>query len=232
MTHRSSTASSAQPFVPPNPTLPKLRVAAAQCTGCDLYKNATQTVFGEGPATVRVFLVGEQPGDQEDQQGRPFVGPAGKLLERALTEIGIDRSNVYVTNAVKHFKWRPVGKRSIHQKPTLREVRACRPWLEAEFQVTKPRIVICLGVTAAQAVLGQEVCVNQLRGQVIRTRTKDRPPVVVTVHPSSLLRIPDEEQRRQAYRAFVEDMRKALSETEEPPRRPRKKPTRAKVTMS
>jgi DNA polymerase len=207
-----------------------LRAAAAQCTGCDLYKNATQTVFGEGPSTARVFLIGEQPGDQEDQQGKPFVGPAGKLLERALTELGIARSDIYVTNAVKHFKWRPVGKRRLHQKPTLREVRACHPWLEAELQVIKPQIVICLGATAAQAVLGQEVRVNELRGEVIRA--KDRSPVMVTVHPSSLLRIPDEEQRRQAYRTFIDGLSKALSETEEPPRRPRKKPTRAKVTMS
>jgi DNA polymerase len=224
-THTS--ASSAEPFVPPSPTLPALRAAAAQCTGCDLYKNATQTVFGEGSSIARVLLLGEQPGDQEDQQGRPFVGPAGKLLERALAELGVDRRDVYVTNAVKHFKWRPVGKRRLHQKPTLREIRACYPWLAAELQVIRPQLVICLGASAARAVLGQEVRVNEVRGEVLRFQ--DRPPVFVTVHPSSLLRIPDETQRREAYRAFVEDLSRAFLEVGESTQQAREKPARTPV---
>ena len=170
-------------------TLTALREEAAHCTACPLYKNATQTVFGEGRASAEVMLVGEQPGDQEDLAGKPFVGPAGKLLDRALVEAGIDRDGVYVTNAVKHFKWKPAGKRRIHQKPDAREVSACKPWLEAEIAVLKPKLVVALGATAAQALLGKSFRVTQSRGQVF-----DLPPesfIVATVHPSAILRSPD-----------------------------------------
>jgi DNA polymerase len=186
-------------------TLPHLRDAAAGCTGCDLYKRATQTVFGEGPAHGKVVMVGEQPGDQEDKDGHPFVGPAGRLLDRALEEAGILRRDVYVTNAVKHFKWEPQGKRRKHKKPSAAEVAACRPWLEAEVQAVEPAVVLCLGVTAAQSVFGKAVRLNELRGRPVETALART--VFATVHPSAILRAPDPAQRDEQYRRFVEDLR-------------------------
>jgi DNA polymerase len=190
--------------VPPNPTLTKLRSAAAGCRACDLYRDATQTVFGEGPRSAEIMFVGEQPGDQEDLAGEPFVGPAGKLLDKALVEAGIDRSTVYVTNAVKHFKFVRNGKRRIHQKPNAMELAACRPWLDAEIAVVKPRVIVALGATAAQQLLGRSFRVTQRRGEMI-----DAPPLTVmaTVHPSSILRAPDEETRYAEREAFVRDLR-------------------------
>ena len=192
--------------VPPNPTLPKLREAAKGCRACDLWKRGTQTVFGEGPRHARVMFVGEQPGDREDLQGRPFVGPAGLLLDKALEEAGIDRKQVYVTNAVKHFKWEPRGKRRIHKKPNSLEIAACRPWLDAEIEVVRPQVIVCLGATAAQALLGNKFRVSQQRGCMIRS---DLAPVVTaTVHPSSILRAPDDESRHREMRLFVADLKK------------------------
>jgi len=183
----------------------QLRESAAGCTGCDLYKHATQTVFGEGAARASIMFVGEQPGDQEDLAGRPFVGPAGKILDKALAEAGIVRRDLYVTNAVKHFKWEPQGKRRKHKKPTATEIAACRPWLEAEIEVVKPRVIVCLGVTAAQAVFGKAVRLNEMRGRPWSTSIA--PIVFVTVHPSAVLRHPDAVERDREYRGFVEDLR-------------------------
>ncbi|HYG98919.1 MAG TPA: UdgX family uracil-DNA binding protein [Terriglobales bacterium] len=197
----------AAPLVPPNPTLPRLIQAARTCQACDLYKSGTQTVFGEGARDSLVMFVGEQPGDKEDLQGRPFVGPAGGLLDRALEEAGIDRTRVYVTNAVKHFKWEPRGKRRIHKKPNAMEIAACRPWLDAEIATVKPRVVVCLGATAAQALLGRQFRVTQRRGELIEYGS-GRPHILATVHPSSILRAPDDEQRRVEYVRLVEDLRK------------------------
>jgi uracil-DNA glycosylase family protein len=195
----------AAPLVPDRPSLPKLRAAAAGCKACPLWKTGTQTVFGEGSARAEVMLVGEQPGDREDREGRPFVGPAGRLLDEALEEAGIDRSLAYVTNAVKHFKWTARGKRRIHQKPNWSEIAACRPWLDAELAVVKPRVLVCLGATAAQALLGRDFRVTQRRGELVET---DLAPVATaTVHPSSILRAQDAESRRAEYAAFVEDLR-------------------------
>src|SRR5919108_3719147 len=196
----------AAPFVPDNPTIPKLRAAAADCKGCDLWKNATQTVFGEGGPKPRVMLVGEQPGDQEDIQGRPFVGPAGKILDKALEEAGIDRKEVYITNAVKHFKWEPRGKRRIHKKPNSLEIAACKPWIEAELEVVRPDVVVCLGATAAQALLGRQFKVSTQRGEFIESPLA--PFVMATVHPSSLLRAPDDETRRRETERFVSDLKR------------------------
>lgn len=191
--------------LPEQLTLPALREAAANCQGCGLWRNATQTVFGEGNPTARVVMAGEVPGDQEDRQGRPFVGPAGQLLDRALEEAGIDRSLVYVTNVVKHFKWRPRGKRRLHERPSRAEMDACRPWFEAEVKVIQPDVVVCLGATAAQAVFGPSFRVTQHRGEVLPSRLG--PPALITVHPSSILRAPDEESRSAAMDAFIEDLR-------------------------
>ena len=168
-TRSQSSVPTAAPFVPPRPTLPKLREAAAGCKGCDLWKLGTQTVFGEGAAHARAMFVGEQPGDQEDKAGRPFVGPAGKILDKGLEAAGIDRNDVYVTNAVKHFKWEPRGKRRIHKKPNQLEINACRPWLEAEVSVMKPEVIVCLGATAAQSLLGKTFKVTQRRGEIFST---------------------------------------------------------------
>lgn len=195
----------AAPLVPPHPTLPKLVEAARTCQACDLYKSGTQTVFGEGARNSLVMFVGEQPGDKEDLQGRPFVGPAGALLDRALEDAGIDRTRVYVTNAVKHFKWEPRGKRRIHKKPNAIEIAACRPWLDSEIEVVKPRVIVCLGATAAQALLGKAFRVTQNRGELIDYAAGAR--VMATVHPSSILRAPDEEQRRSEYSRFVADLK-------------------------
>ncbi|MBA2356875.1 MAG: UdgX family uracil-DNA binding protein [Actinobacteria bacterium] len=184
--------------------MPTLREAARGCRGCELYRLGTQTVFGEGLREAPVMLVGEQPGDQEDIQGRPFVGPAGKLLDRALIEAGIDRSRTYVTNAVKHFKWEPRGRRRIHQKPTWAELTACRPWLDAELAVVKPRVLVCLGATAAQALLGRQFRVTRQRGQLIASPLAEH--VTATIHPSAILRARDD-QREAEYAAFVDDLR-------------------------
>jgi len=198
-------ARSARSFLPAQLSMAQLRESAAGCTGCDLYKCATQTVFGEGAGRASIILVGEQPGDQEDLVGRPFVGPAGKILDKALAEAGIVRRDLYVTNAVKHFKWEPQGKRRKHKKPTATEIAACRPWLEAEIEVVKPRVIVCLGVTAAQAVFGKAVRLNEMRGRPWSTSIA--PIVFVTVHPSAVLRHPDAVERDREYRGFVEDLR-------------------------
>jgi len=190
-------------LIPPNPTLRKVAEAAKGCRACDLWKSGTQTVFGEGRAKAELMLVGEQPGDQEDLAGRPFVGPAGKLLDRALEEAGIDRELAYVTNVVKHFKWQPRGKRRIHQKPNAAEIAACRPWLDAELALIKPEVLVCLGATAAQALLGRQFRVSKERGVPVES---DLAPVVMaTVHPSSILRSEDREEETAL---LVEDLRR------------------------
>jgi len=199
----------ARPATPPDSSsLSTVRDAAQDCTACHLYKHATQTVFGEGPKKAPIMLVGEQPGDYEDVAGKPFVGPAGKIMDRALEEAGIDRKTVYVTNAVKHFKWNPRGKRRIHQKPNSREVAACRPWLEAELRIVRPKLLVVLGSTAGQAIFGPSFRVTRERGKVLSS--KFAPKVVATVHPSSLLRQPDEESRHREYARFVSDLRVAV----------------------
>jgi DNA polymerase len=195
----------AAPFVPESRSLKILRGAAAGCRGCPLWKVGTQTVFGEGPARAAIVMVGEQPGDREDRAGRPFVGPAGKLLDQALEGAGIDRRLVYVTNAVKHFKWEPAGKRRLHQKPNAREVAACRPWLEAELEAVRPEIMVALGATAAQALMGAKFRVTQERGKVFRD-VAGVPLFVATVHPSSILRM-DADDRAGALEAFVADLK-------------------------
>jgi uracil-DNA glycosylase len=192
----------AAPLVPDRPTLTKLREGAAGCQACPLWKSGTQTVFGEGLAKAEVVFVGEQPGDQEDLAGRPFVGPAGKLLDRALVEVGIERDKVYVTNAVKHFKWQARGKRRIHQKPNWQEISACRPWLDAELAVVKPRVLVALGATAAQALLGRQFRVSRQRGELVDSPLA--PNVIATVHPSSILRADDRETE---YAEFVRDLK-------------------------
>jgi uracil-DNA glycosylase len=196
---------SAAELIPARPSLTSVRRAALVCTACDLYRNATQTVFGEGPARARVMFVGEQPGDHEDRAGEPFVGPAGQLLDRCLVEAGIDRAEAYVTNVVKHFKWEPRGKRRIHKKPNLAEVTACRPWLDTELRLVKPEALVLLGATASQALLGPKFRVTQHRGEFLESPLAD--VVMATVHPSSLLRAPDEETRRREIAAFVGDLR-------------------------
>jgi uracil-DNA glycosylase family protein len=203
MARQLSFDETAAPVVPDKPSLPKLREAAAGCTACDLYKTGTQTVFGEGTKNAEVMFVGEQPGDQEDLQGKPFVGPAGQLLDRALDEAGIDRSQVYVTNVVKHFKWTGRGKRRIHQKPNWSEIAACRPWLEAELEVVQPRVLVCLGATAAQALLGRNFRVSRQRGVPVESDLAEH--VVATVHPSSILRADDRERE---FAEFVKDLEK------------------------
>ena len=196
---------SAAPLVPERPNLDSLREAASGCKACDLWRTGTQTVFGEGARESEVMFVGEQPGDQEDMQGKPFVGPAGRVLDEAMVEAGIDRTKAYVTNAVKHFKWEPRGKRRIHQKPNWAELAACRPWLEAELAVVEPRVLVALGATAAQSLLGKQFRVTKQRGVPIESELA--PHVLATVHPSSILRAPDEDARREAYGEFVHDLR-------------------------
>ena len=203
MPRQLSLDETAAPLLPPKPSLPKLRSAASRCTACELYKTGTQVVFGEGAASADVMFVGEQPGDQEDRAGKPFVGPAGKLLDEALDDAGIDRKKVYVTNAVKHFKWLARGKRRIHQKPNRGEVAACRPWLEAELDVVAPRVLVCLGATAAQALLGAQFRVTRERGKPVDSDLAEH--VVATIHPSAILR--DPETREQEYAAFVKDLK-------------------------
>jgi uracil-DNA glycosylase len=196
----------AAPLVPPRPTLSKLQEAARGCQACPLWKTGTQTVFGEGSRHAKVIFVGEQPGNDEDLAGKPFVGPAGKLLDKALEEAGIKRDEVYVTNAVKHFKWEPKGKRRIHKKPNAREIAACRPWLDAEIDLLKPEVLVCLGATAAQALLGRDFKVSQRRGELVDSPVARH--VTATVHPSSILRAPDDETRRAEYARFVADLKK------------------------
>ena len=197
---------SAAALISNEPGLDDLREAAAECTACPLYRNATQTVFGEGPERARIMFVGEQPGDSEDLAGHPFVGGAGKLLDRSLKAAGIDRGRAYVTNAVKHFKWVPRGTRRIHSKPSSMEIAACFPWLEAEIAAVKPRVVVALGATAAQALFGKAFRVTRDRGRLIPSRWA--PYALATVHPSSLLRAPDEETRRRETERFIDDLKK------------------------
>src|SRR5438067_10462015 len=199
-------SSGAWELLPERRTLSSVRQASTQCRACPLWRNATQTVFGEGPAGSTVMLVGEQPGDREDVDGRPFVGPAGKLLDAALEEAGIDRRKVYVTNVVKHFKWTPAprGKRRIHKKPGAEEVRACRPWLDAEIEQVNPRVVVALGATAAQALMGRDFRLTQHRGELLESDIA--PLVAATVHPSSILRAPDDRARAEALEAFTRDL--------------------------
>jgi uracil-DNA glycosylase family protein len=185
-------------------TLDQVRAQARRCTRCPLYKTGTQTVFGEGPANARIIMIGEQPGDQEDLAGRPFIGPAGKLLDKALEEAGVDRSQVYVTNAVKHFKWEPAGKRRLHKKPNGREIAACRAWLDAEMELIHPEIVVALGATAAQALMGKTFLVTKQRGQLIEAPWAER--FLATVHPSSILRAPSGD-REIAFAALVSDLK-------------------------
>ena len=204
---------SAAPIIPDKLTLPALRAAAANCRACDLWKLGTQTVFGEGSANARVMLVGEQPGDKEDLQGRPFVGPAGAVLDKALASAGIDRKDVFVTNIVKHFKWEPRGKRRLHKKPNALEISACRPWLDAEIKVVKPEVVVLLGATAAQGVLGNQFRVTRQRGQWVQSNIA--PLVMATVHPSSILRAPDDESRHEEMRMFVDDLKKVAGQLQQ-----------------
>ena len=200
---------SAAEYLPDRLSLTSLREAAVNCRACPLWRTATQTVFGEGAARSELMLVGEQPGDREDREGHPFVGPAGRLLDEALEEAGIDRSDAYVTNAVKHFKWVGRGKRRIHQKPNASEIAACRPWLEAELAVVAPGVLVCLGATAAQALLGRGVRVTRDRGRPLETTLA--PVAFATVHPSSILRAPDAEARRREHALFVDDLRAAAA---------------------
>ena len=196
--------------IPPRPTLAKLQRAAAGCRACHLHRDATQTVFGDGPRAARMMLVGEQPGDREDTEGEPFVGPAGRLLDKALEEAKIKRRDTYVTNVVKHFKWTPGrGKRRLHQKPNAEEIRACRPWLDAELAVVRPEIVVCLGATAAKALLGPQFRVTRQRGELLEPDFA--PLATATVHPSSILRIDDEDERNQALSALAADLRAAAA---------------------
>ena len=206
---RKQQGDTARRFVPPEPDLGKLKAAAAGCTACPLHERGTQTVFGEGRVRSRVMLVGEQPGDQEDLKGRPFVGPAGQLLDWALDKAGIDRSQAYVTNVVKHFKWVPRGRRRIHSKPSSMEIKACLPWLEAELEVVQPEVIVLLGATAAQALLGSSFRVTRERGNFVRSNLA--PHVMATVHPSSLLRIEDDAERKEAIREFVRELRKVAA---------------------
>ncbi len=204
MTRTESTT--AAEYIPDHLTPRALREAVQKCQGCDLYAHATQAVFGEGPNSAQIVFIGEQPGDEEDRRGHPFVGPSGKLLDRALAEAGIDRSLVYVTNAVKHFKFEERGKRRLHKKPSGLEIRACRPWMEAEINLIQPQIIVCLGATAAQSILGASYRLTKERGQFVRNSWA--PHVTSTVHPSAILRAPDEAQRHLEYERFVADLEK------------------------
>jgi uracil-DNA glycosylase family protein len=196
---------SAADFLPTHRTLKALREAARSCKGCDLYKNATQTVFGEGPPNASVVFIGEQPGDQEDRQGRPFVGPAGRLLDKALADAQIPRGQVYMTNAVKHFKFIWRGKRRLHQKPSIRQVTACRPWLEAEIEVLRPKLLVCMGATAAQSVIGKAVPITQSRGKFLKSDLG--PLTFITIHPSAIYRHPEKKEQEKEYRRFAEEMK-------------------------
>jgi uracil-DNA glycosylase len=208
-TRVASHTNSATTLVPSSQSVTEVREAATSCQACDLWRTGTQTVFGEGDEQAEVMLIGEQPGDQEDRVGKPFVGPAGQLLDQALVEAGIDRGRTYVTNVVKHFKWVAKGKRRIHQKPDTREITACRPWLEAEISLIKPRVIVCLGATAAQALLGKDFRVTRQRGEFVESPFA--PSVIATVHPSSILRIPDETARSAALQRFIEDLKRVAT---------------------
>jgi uracil-DNA glycosylase family protein len=201
----TSGVSLAWDLIPDRPTLKGVREAAVGCQACELWERATQTVFGEGSPRSEVMLVGEQPGDHEDLEGHPFVGPAGRVLNSGLEEAGIDRKKVYVTNVVKHFNWEPRGKRRIHRKPNAEHIRACRPWLETEIRLVRPKVLVCLGATAAQAVIHRTFKLTQHRGEFVETDLE--PMVTATVHPSSILRAPDDRARREAMEAFVADLR-------------------------
>jgi uracil-DNA glycosylase family protein len=199
-------ASGAEALIPDRPTLPKLREAAAGCTACPLYENATQTVFGEGLERSRVMLIGEQPGDREDREGKPFVGPAGRILDKALEQAGIERGDAYVTNVVKHFKWKPKGKRRIHQAPKAEEIKACAPWLEAEMEVIDAEVLVCLGATAVKAIIGPKHRVLRDHGRIVESKLGR--PAMATLHPSAVLRAEDED-REDAMAMLVGDLRVA-----------------------
>ena len=207
------TGSSAAEFIPKTTSLSVLREAVNNCRGCPIYCNATQGVFGEGPKDATVMVVGEQPGDQEDRAGKPFVGPAGQVLDEALQSAGIPREETYVTNAVKHFKWEPRGTRRLHSKPSAREVAACRPWLETELTLIKPKMVICLGATAAQSLMGPAFRITKQRGEIF-SDTPWAPWLMATMHPSAILRIPEDDLRQRARAEFIEDLRKAARQIE------------------
>jgi uracil-DNA glycosylase len=209
-------------LIPPRPTPAKLRNTAGGCRACPLYREATQTVFGEGSARASLVLVGEQPGNVEDRKGHVFVGPAGKVLDDALAEAGIDRNDVYITNVVKHFKFIRRGKRRIHKKPNAEEVRACMPWLETEVGLVRPRVLACLGATAAQALLGPKTTVRDTRGRFLQTDLR-ADLITVTVHPSSILRAPDDETRHAERLAFVHDLKSIARKLREPDERARKR---------
>jgi len=208
------TTTSAKDFLPPRLNLTALRAAAAQCKGCDLYKNATQTVFGEGPRRAQMILLGEVPGDEEDKQGKPFVGPAGRLLDDSLEEAGISRDEVYVTNAVKHFRWEPRGKRRLHKKPSWRQIEACRPWLHAEILVVKPAVLVCLGATAAQTMLGRDFRITKHRGEFFPGDEVNW--ITATYHPSAVLRAPEKADRDRMRAEFVEDLHHAAGRIHQP----------------
>jgi len=199
---------SAAPFVPAVKTLSMLRTAAAGCQGCELYRSATQTVFGEGPAVTPMMLIGETPGDREDKAGQPFIGPAGQLLGRVLEQVGLPRTEVYITNAVKHFRWTLRGDRRIHQKPTGSQIQACRPWLEAEIEAVKPRVIVCLGAVAAQTLLGSSFRITLQRGQVLPSQWAEA--LVATYHPAAILRVPTDEERRRMLTDFTTDLHLAV----------------------
>ncbi len=203
---KDNSETTAAEFFPERKSLKAFRDAAADCKACDLWERGTQTVFGAGARRAEVVFVGEQPGNEEDLTGKPFVGPAGRLLDDALLEAGIDRAHIYVTNVVKHFKWEPRGKRRIHKKPNAHEITACRPWLEAEISLVKPKVIVCLGATAAQALLGAQFKVTKQRGQFIESTLA--PYIMATVHPSSILRAPDDETRHDEKRKFIDDLKK------------------------
>jgi uracil-DNA glycosylase len=206
---QSTQHASAASFVPETRSIGRLRAAAASCEGCDLFRRATQTVFGEGPRNARLMLVGETPGDQEDLAGHPFVGAAGRLLDELLSEAGIERQKTYVTNAVKHFKWEPRGKRRLHAKPSSREIAACHPWLEAEMASVEPELIVCLGATAAQTLLGRDFRITQQRGKILPGDGAAQ--ILATYHPSAVLRAPDEESRRSLRGEMLRDLKKAAA---------------------
>jgi DNA polymerase len=201
---------SAEEFLPPRLNLKALREAAEHCRGCDLYKNATQTVFGEGPRRASMIMLGEMPGDEEDKQGHPFVGPAGRLLDDAIDEAGLARDEVYITNAVKHFRWEPRGNRRLHKKPSARQIVACKPWLHAEILVVEPAIIVCLGATAAQTMLGRDFRITKHRGKFFKN--KHAAWLMATYHPSAILRAPEREDRHRMRSEFVEDLRHASTD--------------------
>jgi len=207
-----ATKTSAEEFFPPRLNLKALREAAQHCKGCDLYKNATQTVFGEGPRHAAMTLVGEVPGDEEDKTGHPFVGPAGRLLDEALEDVGLSRDEVFVTNAVKHFRWEPRGKRRIHKKPTVRQIEACKPWLHAEILIVRPPVIVCLGATAAQVMLGREFRITKHRGKFFKS--EHAAWLIATYHPSAILRAPDKESRDKKRADFFDDLRHAAKRAE------------------